>query len=142
MLRSCRAWARIAFALLGLTAAVSCSSNDGPPVFPVRGKVLVNGKPAAGVTVSLHQTGEKTLVMNPRGVSAADGTFQIGYQTATDGAPAGQYAVTFVWLPPRGETDPEEKPDRLKGRFSNPATAKWKVTVNAGPTELEPFDLK
>jgi hypothetical protein len=61
-----------------------------------------------------------------------------------DGAPPGEYAVTFKATQPRKEDEDEGGPevDRFQGRYSNPESSLWIVTIVEGENELEPFQLK
>jgi hypothetical protein len=59
---------------------------------------------------------------------------------AEDGAPAGQYDVTIVWLP-KGYNGPLEKSNKLPGRYSQPATSGLKVEVKASDNVLPTFNL-
>src|SRR5687767_1253519 len=100
-------------------ACVSCSS--GKRFYPVRGKVLVNGKPAEGVTVVFHpQDDNDPKPVQPSAITAADGSFSLrGFivqqRELKEGAPAGKYLVTCIWYPPDLEKyiGMEILPDRL-----------------------------
>jgi hypothetical protein len=81
-------------ALVCLIAA-SCS-NKGVPLYPVHGRVLLDGKPMAGAMIILHPAGDIGLNgLKPRALADADGWFKIYTYSIGDGAPAGQYAVTI-----------------------------------------------
>ena len=118
----------------------SCARNDGRvPVFPVRGRVLVGDKPATKAFVVLHPIGaQDPQALRPYGHAGADGSFKLTTYEADDGAPAGEYLVTVVWLAPGGGEDP---PDLLKGRYRNPDSSPLKATVQKAPTDLAPFKL-
>src|SRR3984893_8600905 len=75
--------------------AVSCS-NKGLPLYPVHGRVLLDGKPMAGAMVILHPAGDVGLNgLKPRALADAEGWFKIYTYVIGDGAPAGNYAVTI-----------------------------------------------
>ena len=136
-----RSWSLL-LAVLALTAA-SCSRESRPPVYPVRGAVMFQKKPAAKAVVVLRPTapGPPGATL-PHGAVGPDGTFRIGTFGADDGAPAGEYVVTITW--PEARTDPsgdEVTTDRLKGRFADPARSPWKVTIKEGENELGPLRL-
>src|SRR5262245_42477737 len=133
-----RAWA--AALALPILCGSSCAKNDGRrPVYPVRGQVLVSDKPAEKAFVVFHPAGaQDPQALRPYGHARADGSFKLTTYAADDGAPAGEYLVTVVWLAPGGGEDP---PDLLKGRYRDPAASPFKVTVQQGPTELTPFKL-
>ena len=109
------------------------------PVYPVRGQVLVRDKPAPKAFVVFHPLdAQGPEALRPYGHAAEDGSFKLTTYEPGDGAPAGEYRVTVVWLAPGGGEDP---PDLLKGRYRDPAASPLKVTIREGPAELSPFRL-
>ena len=129
-----------------LLLAVSCSKPDDGhiPVFPVTGKVLVNGEPAPNARVIFHPL-DPELKLFPLGDADAQGVFQLSTYMKDDGAPAGEYTVTIVWQdppPPGSAADAPSGPDRLKGAYANIADSKLKVEITERPNELQPFELK
>ena len=65
-------------------------------MYPVHGRVLLDGKPMAGAMVILHPAGDVGLNgLRPRALADADGWFKIYTYVIGDGAPAGNYAVTI-----------------------------------------------
>jgi hypothetical protein len=112
------------------------------PVHPVRGKVLVGGKPAATALILFIPVNEPAQPTNPRPRAevAEDGTFVLSTYDAEDGAPAGDYIVSVTWpggVLPDGR---EEPPDKLLGRYDG-KRSKLRATVKEGPNELPPFNL-
>jgi hypothetical protein len=136
---------RIVWLVVSALVAGGCGSSGREPLYPVHGKVLFRGQPAAGALVVLHPAhGQKPGEVNPLGIVGKDGTFLIGSRMAKDGAAAGDYAVTIVW---REQRDPEKygddaPPDRLRNRYNDPRHAKWRVRVVPGKNELQPFLLR
>ena len=135
---------RLGVALLSLTTMLGacCSRPDGRlKVYPVRGQVFVNGKPAAGATVFLHPLGQwDTPAMKPNGKVEADGSFRLSTYVSGDGAPAGDYAVTVRW----GKLNPlggKAGPNKSPGRYSDPKTSMLRARVKEVSNELEPFRL-
>ena len=123
-----------------LLAVAACSAKppDHSPVYPVRGELLVGGKPAVGAVVSLHPVGNAAPdAVKPQATVEADGTFRPNSYELRDGAPAGDYALTVYWPGGKGPVGP----DRLKGRYGNPARPVMRVTVKAGDNVLEPIRL-
>lgn len=118
----------------------SCAKKDARvPVYPVRGQVLVGDKPAPKAFVVLHPADDQDQqALRPYGHTAEDGSFKLTTFEPDDGAPAGEYRVTVVWLAPGGGEDP---PDLLKGRYRDPAATPLKVTIRQDATELAPFKL-
>ena len=114
-------------------------------VYPVKGSVFADGKPAERAQVIFHPLGDaEPKRQTASGEVAADGSFSLSTYTAGDGAAAGDYAVTVSW--PSGSSpiggDSESGPDRLGNRYSNRETSGLKATVNEAPTEVPRFDLK
>lgn len=142
-MRSSFLW--LVVALLALQA--SCQKQpERLPVFLVKGKVLVQGQPAAGAMVGFVPL-DDPFALKPQAKVAADGTFQLSTYELGDGAPAGKYGVTIAWPGPNprsnGEGDEEiQGPDRLRGRYANPQTSKWRIEVGSQPLELEPFNVE
>jgi len=143
MLRA-RPGARIVLWALGLAMPIACCGSCAKkdtrvPVYPVRGQVLVGDKPATKAFVVLHPAeAPDPQALRPYGHVAEDGSFNLTTFEPNDGAPAGEYRVTVVWLAPGGGEDP---PDLLKGRYRDPAATPLKVRIRQEPTELPPFKL-
>jgi hypothetical protein len=141
--RTCRAAALAAV----LGAALVCGCGPArKPVYPVRGKVLIDGQPAQGAIVMLHPVDEPdhdpdTPPLRPRAITAGDGSFELSTYTLDGGAPAGEYRVTILWLPELA-TNPNA-PDKLGGRYADANTSGLQALIKAdGPNELPPFELK
>lgn len=135
-----------AVAVLLVVVAGCSSGSDRVPVFPVRGQVFYQSKPAVGAVVILNPQDaslEGKLPMNPNGKVEADGSFRITTYAANDGAPAGEYKVTILW-PPResGDSGEDAGGDRFNGRYANPATSRITASVQAGDNSLPRYDLK
>ena len=134
-----------------MVAWTGCGSgraqSRGAQPFPVHGKVTYQGKPAAGFQVVFNpatppQTGP---VFAPSAIIDADGEYQLRSYEPGDGAPAGDYVVTFTWQQDVPGPDPGDAPkriDRLKGRFGDARKSTFKVTVHEGENDLPPFNLK
>lgn len=128
--------------LVGILALTVCSCSGRPEFskerFPVTGEVYVDGKPAARLSVTLHDVEgfDEEAPAIPQAVTKQDGSFAISTFEAEDGAPAGEYAATFVWGRPQG-LGIDTSVDKLQGKYSDPETSQFKVTV----TEDEPVDM-
>jgi hypothetical protein len=121
----------VALALL----PAGCARSEAPPArHPVRGRVLFYGQPAAGVRLEFHAPGGETAD-RPGAVTAADGSFAVGTRACNDGAPAGEYAVTLHW------PEVADGPDRLRGKYADPTTPRWRVTVQPGENTLPVIQL-
>ena len=135
---------RILAAMALGTAALICSScgQGNKKVYPVEGKVLINGQPAKGACVFLHPSAGKDFTKGdqPRGVTGEDGAFHIGTYKTLDGAPSGQYTATVYWtpVPPAGGDEGGYVPFV---RYLSPQTSPLHIEVKTQPTKLEPFQL-
>ena len=118
----------------------------GPAAHPVRGHVTYQGRPAAKFRVMLFPvTKWQGAQFAPSAVVDANGDFRIGSYKADDGAPAGEYAVTFTWpkhLNTAEDDSGDPEVDQLQGRYSDAARSTFHVTVREGDNELPPFTLK
>jgi hypothetical protein len=144
----------------------SCGRSDGPPLYPVHGKVMYKGQPAAGATVILRGLDAAPNTTPPVAAGQVDdeGKFSVAVDERGDGAPAGKYAVLIQWrkkVEGGGEPQPasgpagkkkgrsravpvvasELVPDRLEGRYMNPDKSPFRVEVKPEDNELEPFDV-
>jgi hypothetical protein len=123
-----------------------------PEAYPVKGKVLHKGVPAAGALIILHPEGETAnnpIIQQygyPRGEVRDDGTFEISTWGASDGAPTGQYSVCITW-PVLSDsnggraTKAEIHPDRFQGALNDPKTSKFKVSVDKTPVDIPSYEL-
>ncbi|WP_435009016.1 hypothetical protein P12x_000262 [Tundrisphaera lichenicola] len=129
--------------LLVALSSISCSSEDAPSVYPVEGRVLFRGKAAEGAQVYLHPRDiQLPGSARPNGVVEPDGSFRISTFREFDGAPPGSYGVSLVWLSDSVQEDGEDAgPDRLRGRYREPARNPWTVVVAPGPNIIEPLEL-
>ena len=139
-----RTAALLSVALFAL-AAPSC--GKGPkPVYPVRGKVVDgNQRPAVGATVILHPV-EEDDPEQPKPVGTVDdnGEFTLMTYKRGDGAPAGEYFVTLIWVPARKSLADPEPTDLLGGRYALPKESpvpKFKVEPT-GSNEVPTIQLK
>ena len=131
-----------------LVAALGCGAEgDGVKVYPVSGKVLVNGQPAEGATVTFYSTNDELRehkLPPPTATVDANGEFRLSSYEPDDGAPVGEFQVTVVWpepVPPNAVGVFDQK-DRLRGRYANPQISKLTARVDPGGGELPPFELQ
>jgi len=142
---------------LGLVILLGCGP-DRIKVYPVNGKVLYKGKPAAGARIIFHPQGgsDKMMQERPVGFAGDDGVFQLTTFDSGDGAPAGEYIVTVKWTggarqpsygaadenaPPEDPRDRVRRKDRLKGKYWDPRKSELRAAIDEGPNDLSPFDL-
>src|SRR5262245_8202278 len=78
-----------------VAACPGCGGSNG--LYPVSGKVLHNGEPAVGATVTFVRKGAAGVDdQTPQGVVGDDGTFTL-VGPAGEGAAPGEYAVLVEW---------------------------------------------
>jgi hypothetical protein len=142
--------------LLATITLGGCGTGKPAPryaSYPVRGRVLFQGKPLAGALVTFHPVEESRFgpdVPRPTGHTDDDGKFQLTTTTTGDGAPAGPYLVAVSGLarpPSEGSVLPDPskplaKGDVTKGRYLDPKKSGLTAEVKEGENELPPFDLK
>lgn len=139
---SCRA---VMFAVL--TMAVGCG-GESEPVYPVRGKVLFQGKPIEGASVVFLSTAARKPKVGeptPQATTNASGEYSLTSYKEGDGALPGDYGVAISWMEVTGPSDNPEREvrrDRLGGRYADPAKSGLTATVQEDATEVPPFDLK
>lgn len=84
-----------AVALLSLAAFTGCAGETGPPLVPVSGTLLVDGRPVPGVSVMFVPDNAKgTSGPASVGVTAADGSFTLTAPGNRPGALVGHHKVT------------------------------------------------
>ncbi len=122
-----------------------CSSPRTPvnekEVVPVSGIVHVDGTPLAGIEISFHAAEKETSHrIFPKATTDVDGKFKAWSYRKDDGIAAGDYTLTFI--DHSGPTQPfqrvSDKPDLLKGKYSNPKKSEIKLTI---PEGSEPIDM-
>ena len=134
-----------------------CGNSAG--VYPVSGKVLYKGEPAAGAVVYFQKQGELAPAHDlvPFGIVQNDGQFSLVSEGLGDGALPGTYSVLVEWtdktengvVPVKGSGASKlvkrvrlhAGPDRLKGRYFNNKKPLLTAEVKPGPNQLEPFEL-
>jgi hypothetical protein len=115
-------------------------------VYPVRGQLFYQGKPAANALVVFHALDESagTTGTRPHATVGPDGSFTLGTYASEDGAPAGEYAVTVEWWlagPKRGAEGDDVPTNHLPARFASPKTSQLAAKVQPGTNEVPAFNL-
>lgn len=134
-----------ALVLSTLMMCSGCSSApEGPPTYPVKGKVLYQGQPASGAFVVFHPKAKIDGVDGPPTAQVkADGTFELTTRGAMDGAPAGEYAVTIEWYKlVTTNGDVSRGPNVIPNQYTLPQSTPLKLAINAGENNLDPFVIK
>ena len=133
----------VALALAALCPA--CAKIGRKPVYPVRGQVLVKGRPAAQAQVTFHPVeyaGPEAV--RPVGHVDAQGRFRLTTYAEGDGAPEGEYRVTVQWFlatRARGGDD-YQSVNYLPARYARAETSGLRATVTRGENNLPTIDLK
>jgi hypothetical protein len=142
-LRACRFLGLLV--LMG--SSLACSQGpQRPPVYPVTGSLKFQGEPAAGAFLVFHPTGQPIPgEQKPTATVQQDGTFTVtshGEVANSEGAPAGEYAVTVEWfkLLKKGR-DIERGPNVIPSQYGKPETTPLKVKVEEKPNALPAYDL-
>jgi hypothetical protein len=113
--------------------------------YPVSGEVIVDGKPAEDVFIYLHTVTPENppAFPTPFGKVEKDGRFVISTFGNGDGAPAGDYVVTFAWRARSGLMKQHfDGPDRFKGQYYDKEKSNFHVTIKKEPNALTKFELK
>ena len=116
---------------------------DAQKTTPVKGMITVDGKPGWGVEITLHPKPGTTAPASAvtKGEGDKEGRFTFATYVAADGAPAGEYVLTFKQIDRTtihilgGDDGP---PDMFRGAFADPARSDHPVTI---PDSDEIFDL-
>ena len=110
------------------------------PVFPVSGKVLYKGKPAAGAQIVLYSSKQSEVDdIAPSATVGTDGNFAITVYEPGDGAPDGDYVAIVQWFKMDGET---AGPNVIPKMYGSPKTSPIKLTVAGGPVQIPPINIK
>jgi hypothetical protein len=127
-----------------LSLALHCSacSSDRKPVQPVRGQILVDGRPAAQAQVLFHPAEGGDDAPRPTGQTDDQGYFHLTSYRKGDGAPEGNYTVTVTWFRvfARGRDD-VVRYNVLPPRYAASQSSRLRATVAKGKNELTPLQL-
>lgn len=132
--------------ILPLCIIFGCSGpeRNWKETVPVTGQISVSGKPAKGVMIKFHpQNGmDEVQPSVTQALTDEDGKFEATTYKLDDGAPVGDYKLTFTW-PEINEVTMEVKGDRFEGRFEKPENSKYSISVQSGePIDMGEIDLK
>jgi hypothetical protein len=118
----------ILFAAWAVFVAAGCSSPPpGEAVFPVKGQLFYNNKPATGAVVWFHPVNDLDDVTagnpakdpRPSGIVDEQGNFELSTYGVKDGAPVGRYRVSVMWTKNKGGGDGTEE-NLLPPHFMDP----------------------
>ena len=140
-------------------SACSNSFDDHPPVYPVKGKVVVQGKPMKGGTVLFEYVGESSDALKGppgqpfrvTGKISDEGTFNLVAYPGSEGMPAGNYKVGISTAKGRSESNlfdrklVVEKKVRSavsSNQYADPKTSGLTAQVSKDEPNEPVFDLK
>jgi hypothetical protein len=129
---------------LVVVALIFASCGSSSKLYPVCGKVMHKGTPAAGATVFFQRRGADPLLEQTiMGIVVEDGSFTLVCGSHGEGAPAGEYDVLIEWKPRsnRGRGLAHALPDRLQGRYADPKRPMLHAVIRAAANDLPPFEL-
>ena len=108
------------------------------PVHPTKAKVLLDGTPIPGATVSLESLDEKKMkyFRTSDGMVEADGTVVFSTYTAGDGVPVGDYVATVSLRQPKFEPSGKAGPDVLPERYLDATKSGLRVRVKTGDNQF------
>jgi hypothetical protein len=133
-----------------LLIVTGCSGEEEPyrkPTSVVTGQVFVDGEPVpveSPLKVECHpvdgiDTEHPTFSSS---LTGEDGKFSISTYESGDGVPPGEYVLTFMWGKMNLMSPSYGGPDKLKGKYTDPAKSEHVLTVVEGlPTDLGRIDL-
>jgi hypothetical protein len=124
--------------LVSLCGCQHAPPLSGPPVFPVTGTILVDGKPTAGVTVRFVAV-EPAGGSPPAFITGSDGRFTSAAPGSDAGVSAGTYRLVVYWLdtPPSGGMPF----DRLFGKYADPDRSALTVTIDPNVPDIGTLSL-
>jgi hypothetical protein len=133
------------FALLAAVLVSVLGCGDGRiRCYAVKGELYVDGKPAKDCFMYLHPADADAGPgpVHPFGQTEEDGTFAVSSYDAGDGAPAGEYIVTFKWPKPSGLLKNRfDGPDQLNNKYSDQKMSKYRITVEKKENVLPRYEL-
>ncbi len=115
------------------------------PVFPVAGKVMIDGSPAAEAQIIFwrpdpdDKEGKKATRVSDAWIEA-DGGYAMSTYTANDGLQAGEYRVTITLRTPPLNPGGTPGKNLLPARYSDQLTSELRVTVKSETNQFN-FNL-
>jgi hypothetical protein len=138
--------------LLLVSLSSGCAKSPPPikgklPLFPVEGKLVMNGEPMANATILFHpvrKMPDGAAHQRPRAVAGSDGSFKVSTYANDDGAPAGEYKVTISW---KGDTtgvtseEQQDLPEKVSETFQQARASRIRIKINEEENKLPTWDL-
>ncbi|MHB8973049.1 MAG: hypothetical protein ACYC3X_06960 [Pirellulaceae bacterium] len=133
--------------LMLLVCSLTACGPQGPPrkeTFPVTGEVVVDGRPAAALQVTLTDLKgmDKQMPTYSSAMTDDNGKFAVSTYKQADGVPEGDYAVTFVWGELNLFSMQYGGPDKLKDKYNDPKKSTFQIKVVKGkPADMGRLEL-
>jgi hypothetical protein len=125
---------------------VSCDSNpklkipNRLPTFAVKGTILIDGDPVGFVTVKFNPaTPQDRGGYQTSGVTDDVGRITVSTYGLGDGAPAGEYVLTFSKR--EKYVDGSDGPDALNGRYESTQRSPHRIVIANGPFDFGEIKL-
>jgi hypothetical protein len=147
MVRSCVPWVLLSTCLIVFSACGPKPPANLKETFPVKGKVLVDGQPAAMLMIDCVAAAgiDKANPSLATAMTEKDGTFSLSTYKAGDGVPEGDYVLIFQWVTLNRFQTPSnnnQEVDKLNGRYTDPQTSTVKFSVKKGQPPLQLPDIQ
>ena len=116
-------------------------------VYPVKGRVVLEGQPISKATVVLHPRDQRFKSkfpsgLLPRATAQDDGGFTFGTFATADGAPEGEFVATVHLIESvRDGNEWVHGPNLLPALYASPEISPLKVTITRGTREISLLDL-
>ena len=114
-------------------------------VYPVKGRVVLEGKPLAEATVVLHPVGNSKLPAGvlPRGTAEADGGLVVKTFASGDGSPEGEFVATVHLMKPvLMDGDLVPGPDVAPLVYRTPETSPFRFKITRETKEISLLELR
>ncbi|MFM7520738.1 MAG: hypothetical protein ACKO9B_09760 [Planctomycetota bacterium] len=125
-------------------ALAGCGGPASEKLYPVTGRVTVDGKAPDGVVLLFHREGAASDVGT--GTTDSSGSYKVVFKT-NPGLPAGKFKVTASWPDPAKRNAPvsmgatPDIPDLLRSRYAMRDRSEMSVEVGASTKELPTIEL-
>lgn len=133
-----------AWLLIGGAALLVGCAKSGEKLYPVKGKISVDGKPADGAILLFHPQGGGQV---STATADAGGNYACVHNT-NPGLPAGKYTITVSWPDPAKRNAPStamgqtpDVPDLLRGKYAMRDRSTLSIDVTPTTTELPPIEI-